>query len=350
MRTDTGQTVRLADYQPTPYAAPHVQLMISLDPKATVVKSTTHFERRDPAVGGPLVLAGDDLSFMSAALDGKPIPADAMTVNKDQFILHAPPATPFALTISTLVVPDENSQLMGLYRSSGNYCTQCEAEGYRRITYAYDRPDVLSVYDVWVLGNDETPIILSNGNLTDTGITGGRPFAAWHDPFPKPSYLFALVAGNLDVLQDSFTTMDGRKIALAICTEPGKALRAKYAMDALKRSMTWDEERFGRTYDLDMFNIVAVSDFNMGAMENKGLNVFNDRYILADPELATDLDYAGIEAVVAHEYFHNWTGNRITCRDWFQLCLKEGLTVYRDQEFTSDVRSRGVKRVEDVRR
>ncbi|MEM8855502.1 MAG: aminopeptidase N, partial [Pseudomonadota bacterium] len=251
----------------------------------------------------------------------------------------------------TKVSPQSNSELMGLYRSNGVYCTQCEAEGFRRITYHYDRPDVLSVYTVKILADGATtPVLLSNGNLVEEGMEDGRAFALWHDPFPKPSYLFALVAGDLDVLKDTFRTMDGREVALAIYVETGKAPRAAYAMDALKRSMLWDEKRFGRAYDLDVFNIVAVSDFNMGAMENKGLNVFNDRYILADTAVATDVDYDGVEAVVAHEYFHNWTGNRITCRDWFQLCVKEGLTVFRDQEFTSDERSRAVKRIEDTRR
>ncbi len=253
----------------------------------------------------------------------------------------------------TEINPTTNRQLSGLYRSSSVYCTQCEAEGFRRITYYYDRPDVLSVYTVRVEANEQAaPILLSNGNPADSGSVEGkadRHFAIWHDPHPKPSYLFALVAGSLGVVKDHFTTQSGRPVDLAIYVEHGKESRALYAMDALKRSMRWDEEKFGREYDLDVFNIVAVSDFNMGAMENKGLNVFNDKYVLADPETATDVDYAGIEAVIAHEYFHNWTGNRITCRDWFQLCLKEGLTVYRDHEFSADERSRPVKRIAEVK-
>ena len=241
---------------------------------------------------------------------------------------------------------------MGLYRSSGTYCTQCEAEGFRRITYFPDRPDVMAVYTTRIEAErGEAPVLLGNGNLVDAGDVPGttRHFAVWHDPFPKPSYLFALVGGNLGCVEDKFVTMSGREVTLRIYVERGKEDRCGWAMDSLKRSMRWDEEAFGREYDLDIFMIVAVSDFNMGAMENKGLNVFNDKLVLASPQSATDSDYAAIEGVIAHEYFHNWTGNRITCRDWFQLCLKEGLTVFRDQEFTSDQRSRAVKRVADVR-
>jgi aminopeptidase N len=240
---------------------------------------------------------------------------------------------------------------MGLYRSSGTYCTQCEAEGFRRITYFPDRPDVMAVYTTRIEADkSEAPVLLANGNLVESGdLPAGRHFAVWHDPFPKPSYLFAMVGGALGCVEDSFVTRSGRKVALKIYVEPGKEQRCAYAMDALKRSMRWDEEAFGREYDLDIFMIVAVSDFNMGAMENKGLNVFNDRYVLASPDTAVDSDYAAIEAIIAHEYFHNWTGNRITCRDWFQLCLKEGLTVFRDQEFTADMRSRAVERIGDVR-
>ena len=240
---------------------------------------------------------------------------------------------------------------MGLYRSGNIYCTQCEAEGFRRITYFHDRPDILAVYTVRIEAkNAEAPILLSNGNPTGSGaLANGWHFAEWHDPHPKPSYLFALVAGDLGVIADEFVTMSGRRVDLRIYVEHGKEPRAIYAMDALIRSMKWDEEAFGREYDLDLFMIVAVSSFNMGAMENKGLTIFNDKYVLAEPDTATDVDYAGIEAVIAHEYFHNWTGNRITCRDWFQLCLKEGLTVFRDHEFSADMRSRDVKRISEVR-
>ena len=241
---------------------------------------------------------------------------------------------------------------MGLYRSSGNYCTQCEAEGFRRITYFLDRPDVLSVYTTRIEADrSEVPVLLGNGNLVESGAIEGsdRHYAVWHDPHPKPSYLFALVGGRLGRVAKTFTTASGREVDLAIYVEPGKEDRADYALDALERSMRWDEEVFGCEYDLDVFNIVAVSDFNMGAMENKGLNIFNDKYVLASPETATDMDYAHIEAIIAHEYFHNWSGNRVTCRDWFQLCLKEGLTVFRDQEFSSDERSRPVHRIAEVK-
>ena len=254
--------------------------------------------------------------------------------------------------METELDPTANTKLMGLYRSSGVYCTQCEAEGFRRITYFLDRPDVLSVYTTRIEAErDEAPVLLGNGNLTEAGdIAGtGRHYAVWHDPYPKPAYLFAVVGGRLDKVAKSFTTVNGRDVEIAVYVEPGKGDRAAYALDALERSMRWDERVFGREYDLDVFNVVAVSDFNMGAMENKGLNIFNDKYVLASPETATDTDYANIEAIIAHEYFHNWTGNRITCRDWFQLCLKEGLTVFRDQEFSSDERSRPVHRIAEVR-
>jgi aminopeptidase N len=258
----------------------------------------------------------------------------------------------FSLEIVTALNPSANTKLMGLYRSSGVYCTQCEAEGFRRITFFLDRPDVLSVYTTRIEAEKAaTPKLLANGNLIESGevASTGRHFAIWHDPFPKPAYLFAMVAGDLGGIEDSFVTGSGRTVALRIYCEHGKERRCAYAMESLKRAMRWDETAFGREYDLDIFMIVAVSDFNMGAMENKGLNIFNDKYVLADPDTATDVDYAHVEGVIAHEYFHNWTGNRITCRDWFQLCLKEGLTVFRDQEFTADMRSRPVKRISDVR-
>jgi aminopeptidase N len=256
------------------------------------------------------------------------------------------------LEIETALNPTANTKLMGLYRAGKTYTTQCEAEGFRRITYFPDRPDVMAVFTTRIEADKaEAPVLLANGNLTDAGEIpdSTRHFATWHDPFPKPCYLFALVGGVLGVVEDSFTTMSGRKVALKIFVEPGKEGRAEYAMGALKRAMRWDEEAFWREYDLDIFMIVAVSHFNMGAMENKGLNIFNDKAVLASQDTATDQDFSSVETVIAHEYFHNWTGNRITCRDWFQLCLKEGLTVFRDQEFTSDVRSRPVKRIADVR-
>ncbi|MEJ5018761.1 aminopeptidase N [Ochrobactrum vermis] len=355
MRTETGQTFRLEDYRPTPYAIPETKLDFSLEPEKTLVRATLTIERRDGTLTGtPLVLDGDELKLVSIAIDGKSLADNSYVATPDQLeISDLPEGKRFTLEIVTEINPTTNRQLSGLYRSSGVYCTQCEAEGFRRITYYYDRPDMLSVYTVRVDASEQAaPILLSNGNPVDSGSVEGksdRHFAIWHDPHPKPSYLFALVAGSLGVVKDHFTTQSGRPVDLAIYVEHGKESRALYAMDALKRSMRWDEEKFGREYDLDVFNIVAVSDFNMGAMENKGLNVFNDKYVLADPDTATDVDYAGIEAVIAHEYFHNWTGNRITCRDWFQLCLKEGLTVYRDHEFSADERSRPVKRIAEVK-
>jgi len=352
MRTDTGQVFRIEDYRPSDYLIPRTHLRFELSPLATRVVADLSIVRRE--AGGapsPLALDGDGLTLRGLAIDGKPLARDAYLVSPDLLVIHNPPAKPFQLTIETEIAPDANTALMGLYRSSGVYCTQCEAEGFRRITYFLDRPDVLSVYTVRIEAlRAEAPLLLCNGNPGDAGHLGeGRHFAVWHDPFPKPSYLFALVAGDLGLVSDSFVTASGRKVALGIYVEHGKERLASYAMDALKRSMTWDEEVFGREYDLDVFNIVAVSDFNMGAMENKGLNVFNDKYVLADEETATDADFANIEAIIAHEYFHNWTGNRITCRDWFQLCLKEGLTVFRDHEFSADQRSRAVKRIAEVR-
>jgi aminopeptidase N len=353
MRTDTGQIVHLADYRPTDFILERVDLTFELDPTNTKVDARLIFHRRegvDPTV--PLVLDGDELTLSGLLFDQKEMPAGQYDATSEKLVVRDLPAeAPFELTITTFINPEANTQLMGLYRTNGIYCTQCEAEGFRRITYFPDRPDVLAPYTITIIGDKAAnPVMLSNGNfLGGAGYDEGRAFAAWFDPHPKPAYLFALVAGDLGVVEDRFTTMSGRDVTLKIYVEHGKEPRAAYAMDALKRSMAWDEERFGREYDLDIFMIVAVSDFNMGAMENKGLNVFNDKYVLADPDTATDQDYANIERIIAHEYFHNWTGNRITCRDWFQLCLKEGLTVYRDQEFTADMRSRAVKRIADVR-
>lgn len=353
MRTETPPTVRLQDYRPSDWLIDTVTLDIRLHPSETRVEAALSI-RRNPAgqTGVPLVLDGDELTFVSAALDGAPLAPGAYRVDGQSFVLAAPPAEPFTLSLVTTINPTANTKLMGLYRSSGTYCTQCEAEGFRRITYFLDRPDVLSVYTTRIEAErDEAPVLLGNGNPIEAGEVPGttRHFAVWHDPFPKPAYLFALVGGRLGHIAETFTTMTGRAVEIAVYVEPGKENRAGYALDALRRSMRWDEAVFGREYDLDVFNVVAVSDFNMGAMENKGLNIFNDKYVLASPETATDGDYANIEAIIAHEYFHNWTGNRITCRDWFQLCLKEGLTVFRDQEFSSDERSRPVHRIADVR-
>ena len=344
----------LKDYSPPDYLIEEVELDVSLEPKATRVASKLRL-RPNPKVatgGRPLVLDGESLKLQSVALDGKPLAPKDYTLGETSLSIAAVPAKPFTLEIVTLCDPDANTALSGLYRSRGTYCTQCEPEGFRRITYFLDRPDVLAVYTVRIEADRaSTPVLLSNGNPVAQGdIPGtGRHFAVWHDPFPKPSYLFALVGGDLACVPDSFVTSSGRKVALAIYVEPGKEDRCAWAMESLKRAMRWDEERFGREYDLDVFNIVAVSDFNMGAMENKGLNIFNDKLVLARPDTASDADYASIESVIAHEYFHNWTGDRVTCRDWFQLCLKEGLTVFRDQEFTGDIRSGPVERIVDTR-
>ncbi|SNY92830.1 aminopeptidase N [Cohaesibacter sp. ES.047] len=350
--------VRLEDYQETPYTIDHVSLTFRLEANATLVTACLSIAPRPETLAGTaLHLDGEELDLVSTHLDGEPLANSAFETTDRGFCLSSPPAGAFTLQLVTRISPDTNTQLMGLYRSNGTYCTQCEAEGFRRITYFYDRPDVLCRYDVRIEAPVSVPKLLANGNLieegpmdTPAGVDSDEAwhYAVWQDPYPKPSYLFAMVAGDLAHVEDRFVTRSGREVTLAIYVEHGKQDRVSYAMDALKRSMRWDEEVFGLEYDLDIFMIVAVSDFNMGAMENKGLNIFNDKYVLAKPDTATDTDYALIEAVIAHEYFHNWTGNRITCRDWFQLCLKEGLTVYRDQEFSSDMRSRPVKRISDV--
>ena len=351
MRTDIAQPVHLKDYRPPDWLVETVRLDVSLHPTAIKVRATLALKPNPNTASAPLILDGDDLSLVSLRLNGNPLPADSYVSSSDSLTIPQPPNVPFTLEIETIVDPSANTQLSGLYRSNGTYCTQCEAEGFRRITYFPDRPDVMAIYTTRIEADKrDTPVLLSNGNLVESGeVQGGRHFAVWHDPHPKPSYLFALVGGDLACVEDRFLTMSGRNVTLRIYVEHGKQDRTAYAMDSLKRAMRWDEEVFGREYDLDIFMIVAVSDFNMGAMENKGLNVFNDKYVLASPDTATDADFAHIEAVIAHEYFHNWTGNRITCRDWFQLCLKEGLTVFRDQEFSADMRSRAVKRIADVR-
>ncbi len=348
MRTDTPQPILLKDYKPVPYTIDSVELDFILDPDATRVVSRIVMWPNAAHKGkkAPVIFDGEKIKFISATIDGVAVVPVVTTHN---LTIAKVPQKPFVLSIVSECAPIKNTELSGLYMSNGMYCTQCEAQGFRRITYFYDRPDVMTTFKVRVDAPRAMPILLSNGNAGETGVEGTRHFAMWDDPHPKPTYLFALVAGDLAGVHDQFTTMNGRKISLGIYVEKGKQDRCAWAMAALKASMRWDETAFGREYDLDIFNIVAVSDFNMGAMENKGLNIFNDKYILALPETATDTDYVMIEAIIAHEYFHNWTGNRITCRDWFQLCLKEGLTVFRDQEFTSDLRSRAVKRIQDVK-
>ncbi len=349
MRDDAAAAIRLSDYRPCDYVIDEIALVFELEPSATQVRATSTV-KRTAGEARPLILDGAALTLKRIAIDGAALSADAYTIEPERLIIHAPPAA-FTLEIDTQINPAANTALEGLYVSGGRFCTQCEAEGFRKITYALDRPDALSRYTVRIEADKQRyPTLLSNGDPTEAGdMSGGRHFAVWRDPHPKPCYLFALVAGAFDSIEDTFTTTSGRKVTLGVHVDDGEAPRARYAMGALKRSMAWDERVFQREYDLDVFNIVAVRDFNFGAMENKGLNIFNAAYVLADPETATDADFEAIEGVVAHEYFHNWTGNRITLRDWFQLCLKEGLTVYRDQEFSADERSRAVKRIKDVK-
>ncbi len=354
MRPETPQTIHLKDYTPVPYRIDSVDLDFSLDPQATMVTSRLAMAPNAASheTNAALVLLGEKITLRSIAIDGKPLAAADYSVSETALTIASVPQRPFTLELVSVCNPSANTELTGLYMSNGMYCTQCEAEGFRRITYFYDRPDVMARHTVRIEApKREFPVLLSNGNPGNTGDVVGtdRHYATWNDPFPKPAYLFALVAGDLAAVHDTFKTMSGRNVRLGIYVEKGKEDRCGWAMQSLKASMRWDETAFGREYDLDVFNIVAVSSFNMGAMENKGLNIFNDKYILALPATATDTDYVNIEAIIAHEYFHNWTGNRITCRDWFQLCLKEGLTVFRDQEFTSDMRSRAVKRISDVK-
>ncbi|MBK4217301.1 aminopeptidase N [Paracoccus caeni] len=347
MNRPEGQNARyLADYQPYPFILSHTALDFTLVPDATIVRATLSLAPRDAATGVDLVLdGGKDVQLLRLTINGAE--ADPAHVTRDDEALTiaaaALPSGPFTLETEVQIDPSANTAFEGLYISGGMFCTQCEAEGFRHITFCPDRPDVMATFDVTI--HSDKPVLLSNGNPVSQ--TEGH--AEWHDPWPKPAYLFALVAGDLVAISDSFTTLSGRNVALNVWVRPGDEDRAGFAMESLIKSMKWDEDVYGREYDLDVFNIVAVDDFNMGAMENKGLNIFNSKLVLASPETATDLDYERIEGVIAHEYFHNWTGNRITCRDWFQLCLKEGLTVFRDQQFTSDMRSAAVKRIEDVR-
>jgi len=348
MRTDTIQPIRLTEYRPPAFAIETTHLDFQLEPKTTRVKATLQMTRSGEHEE-PLVLDGERLTLISVAVDGRILGgADYALTDETLTIPNLPDA--FVLETEVQIDPESNIALEGLYMSSGRFCTQCEAEGFRKITYFPDRPDVLSRYTVRVEADETFHRLLSNGNLMESGaLPNGRHFAVWNDPFPKPCYLFALVAGELDVLEDNIVTSSGKTVELKIYVDPGQSARAAYAMDALKRSMQWDEDVYGLEYDLDLFMIVAVRDFNMGAMENKGLNIFNASLILADPATATDLDYERIEGVVAHEYFHNWTGDRITCRDWFQLCLKEGLTVFRDQAFSADMRGHAVQRIKEVK-
>ncbi|MBC8404684.1 MAG: aminopeptidase N [Planctomycetes bacterium] len=340
------------DYQIHPFQINGVELDFDLQAEFTVVQSRLQMQRRDGAdTNADLVLDGEGLETLSVRVDGVELSVQQYTVAKENLTVRDLPAN-FLLEIQVKIYPGLNTQLSGLYLSSGNYCTQCEAEGFRRITWFMDRPDIMTHYRVRMEGDQKAcPVLLSNGNLIESGAAeqGGRHYAIWEDPFPKPSYLFALVAGDLGFIQEKFTTCSGRDVDLYIYSEHRNVDRLQHAMDSLKRSMKWDEDVFGLEYDLDIYNIVAVEDFNMGAMENKSLNVFNTVYVLASRDTATDSDFDGVESVIGHEYFHNWTGNRVTCRDWFQLTLKEGLTVFRDQEFSADMGSRAVQRIDAVR-
>ncbi|MGB4228508.1 MAG: aminopeptidase N [Candidatus Dechloromonas phosphoritropha] len=347
MKTDTPQTVYLKDYAPPAFLVDSVDLDFVIEAGGTTVTATLAM-RRNPAIAAqPLVLDGEDLETLSVAVDGEKVPFSA-TPNT-LTIADVPDA--FTLRTVVRIDPNANTGLSGLYRSRDGYFTQCEAQGFRRITWFLDRPDVMSTYSVTLHADKaKFPVLLANGNPVAAGEEAdGRHWAKWEDPFRKPAYLFAVVAGKLDVLRDSFHTASGRDVQLAIYVEPGKLDQCPHAMEALKKSMRWDEERFGLECDLDHYMIVAVGDFNMGAMENKGLNIFNTKYVLARSDVATDVDFENIDRVVAHEYFHNWTGNRVTCRDWFQLSLKEGLTVFRDQEFGADLHNRQTARIREVR-
>jgi len=351
--TDTPHaTIYRKDYTPPDYLVDTIDLRFVLGGETVRVHSRMAM-RKNPAAGRgsrPLRLDGHRATLVDVTLDGVSLSQNAYTVDGERLTIPEI-SSAFILEVTTELRPQDNTFLEGLYRSGGMFCTQCEAEGFRSITYFPDRPDVLAVFTVTIVADRKNcPVLLSNGNLMDHGnLADGRHFAVWHDPFPKPCYLFALVAGDLVCHEGSFTTCSGRQVTLRIFVEERNRDKCAHALRSLQKAMRWDEETFGREYDLDLFMIVAVDDFNMGAMENKGLNIFNSRYVLAIPETATDDDFRAIEEVVGHEYFHNWTGNRITCRDWFQLSLKEGLTIYRDQEFSADMESRGVKRISDVR-
>ncbi len=338
MKDAAPAAVFLSDYAPPAYLVDKVELTFRLAPLTTRVIARIGFRPNPSSTDRAFRLDGENLRLISARVDGNPVSPD---IDAEGLTLPVP-NRPFLWEAEVEIAPEKNTALEGLYMSNGMYCTQCEAQGFRKITYYPDRPDVMAPFTVRVEG--DAPVLLSNGNPTGSG----PEWAEWSDPWPKPAYLFALVAGTLVAHSDRFRTASGRDVDLNVWVRPGDENRCDYAMDALKRAMRWDEEVYGREYDLDVFNIVAVDDFNMGAMENKGLNIFNSKYVLASPATATDRDYEMIEGIVAHEYFHNWTGNRITCRDWFQLCLKEGLTVFRDQQFSGDQRSRSVKRIDDV--
>ena len=349
MKLAEPRAIQLKEYTPPTYRISEISLTFRLEPNATRVSAKMQVQRQG-AEAKPLTLNGKRLKLISVAIDGNWLEPSAWSATPELLTIASPPDK-FELDIETEISPAENTALEGLYMSNGIYCTQCEPEGFRAITYYLDRPDNLARFETRIEApKSSAPVLLSNGNPTASGdLADGRHFAVWRDPFPKPSYLFALVAGDLAHISAQYTTLSGRNIDLRVYVEHGNESRAHYAMDSLKRAMRWDEESYGREYDLDIFMIVAVSAFNFGAMENKGLNIFNDKVLLASPETATDDDYARIESVVGHEYFHNWTGDRITCRDWFQLSLKEGLTVFRESGFAGDMRSHAVRRISDVK-
>lgn len=352
MQQDTPKTIYLNDYQPPDYWIDTVELDFDLGETTTTVQSRLTFRRNTEKslATHPLILQGEELILQSVALNGETLPSQAYSQDAKTLTIPQVPET-FLLEIETQIKPQENTALEGLYKSSGNFCTQCEAEGFRRITYFLDRPDVMARYTTTITADQyKYPILLSNGDLVEQKqLPNQRHLAKWEDPFKKPSYLFALVAGDLVCQEDTFVTQGGRTVALQVFVEKSNEDKCEHALRSLKKAMKWEEEVYGREYDLNTYMIVAVNDFNMGAMENKGLNIFNSKYVLAKPETATDWDYTAIEGVIAHEYFHNWTGNRITCRDWFQLSLKEGLTVFRDQSFSADMGSASVQRINDVR-
>ncbi|MFT5173875.1 MAG: aminopeptidase N [Gammaproteobacteria bacterium] len=351
MSISAPAAIRLDDYTVPPFLISTVHLHVDLFETHTDIRSVLQISRNPDAVASTaLTLNGYRQPLLCARIDGQPIDVTRYQLNADTLTISNVPEH-FELELRTTILPQENTALEGLYKSSDNFCTQCEAQGFRRITWFLDRPDVMSVFTT-TISADKTryPVLLSNGNPTDRAeLDDGRHAVTWHDPYPKPSYLFALVAGDLADVQDTFTTRSGREVALHIYVEHHNRDRCAHAMNSLIKAMQWDEQVYALEYDLDIYMIVAVDDFNMGAMENKGLNVFNSKYVLARPDTATDSDFAGIEGVIAHEYFHNWTGNRVTCRDWFQLSLKEGLTVFRDQQFSADMGSPAVKRIQDVR-
>ncbi len=351
MKGPAGKPILRSDYKPYPWVVESLKLKFEIGDEETRVRSELRLTKKPGGHDdGRIELDGQTMVLNSVRLNGRDLAPEDYSQDKDRLVIHDAPAES-VLEIQNTIRPGENTALEGLYPSGDFLLTQCEAEGFRKITYFPDRPDVMTLYDVTIEADkDRYPVLLSNGNVVDKGESGdGRHWVRWSDPFHKPSYLFALVAGDLAHIEDRFTTMGGREVKLRVYVEEENIDRCGHAMESLKRAMKWDEERFGLEYDLDIYNIVATNDFNMGAMENKSLNIFNSRCVLASPETATDLDFQVVEGVIGHEYFHNWTGNRVTCRDWFQLTLKEGLTVFRDQEFTSDMHSRAVKRIQDAR-